>query len=245
MKDIKRIKAGIPGFDELIEKGIPKGYSILLSGGCGTGKTIFCLQSLAYACSKGEKCLYISFEESPLRLKQYMKGFGWGPEKFEMQGLLKIIRLDSFAVSRDVEALLHKAKGELLIEKEVMEMIPKDFKPDRIYVDSITALSVAFSHREEAYRFYVEQLFRYLEGPETTSFLISETEEAPDKLSISGVEEFLADGVIILYHLMKGDLRQRAMEILKMRGTNHVRRLVPFEISSKGIKVHTEKKISA
>lgn len=74
---------------------------------------------------------------------------------------------------------------------------------------------------------------------------LNETEEAPDKLSISGVEEFLADGVIILYHLMKGDLRQRGLEILKLRGTNHVRRLVPFEITDKGIKIHHNKKISA
>lgn len=239
----ERIKTGIPGFDDMVEKGIPRGYSILLSGGCGTGKTIFCLQSMRYACSRGEKCLYISFEESPERLKRHMKNFGWNPEKLENEGLMRIIRLDSFSVSRDVEALFHKAKGELMIEKEILEMVPKDFKPDRIFIDSITALAVAFSNREDAYRFYVEQFFRYLETHGTTTFLISETEEAPDKLSISGVEEFLADGVIILYHLLKGSFRQRAVEILKMRGTSHMRGLIPFDIEKKGIMAYPTKKL--
>lgn len=159
-----RLKIDIPGFPTMV-KYIKKSSVILLSGGCDTGKTIFCLQTMNYACSKGEKCLYISFEESPLRLKQHMRNFGWTPEKYETEGLMKIIRLDSFSVSRDVEALFHKAKGELLIEKEVLELIPENFKPDRIFIDSITALAVAFAQREEAYRFYVEQLFRYLEGP--------------------------------------------------------------------------------
>lgn len=234
-KNSDSIKIGIPGFDDLVEKGIPRGYSILLSGGCGTGKTIFCLHSMNYACSKGEKCLYISFEESPERLKKHMRNFGWKPEKYEMQGLMKIIRLDSFSVSRDVEALFHKAKGELLIEKEILELIPEGFKPDRIFIDSITALAVSFTQREDAYRFYVEQLFKYLERLQTSCFLISETEEAPDKLSISGVEEFLADGVIIFYHLVGKDTRERAAEILKMRGASHARRMVPFDIGKKGM----------
>jgi len=242
-KETERIKIGIPGFDELVDKGVPKGFSILFSGGCGTGKTIFCLHSMKYACSKGEKCLYISFEESPERLKQHMRNFGWKPDEYEEKGLMKIKRLDSFSVSRDVEALFHKAKGELLIEKEMLDLIPSGFKPDRIFIDSITALAVAFAQREEAYRFYMEQLFRYLEKLETSCFLISETEEAPDKLSISGVEEFLADGVFVFYNVRKGSSRQRALEVLKLRGTPHLNRIVPFDIMNKGISIKSEERI--
>ena len=50
-------------------------------------------------------------------------------------------------------------------------------------------------------RIYIEQLFRFLEGSGATSFLITETEQIPKIFSRSGVEEFLADGVIVLYNL--------------------------------------------
>ena len=62
---------GIEGFDKLFEKGIPKGSSVLISGGAGSGKTIFCLQLAAYHASKGRKCYYMSFEESEEKLLQH------------------------------------------------------------------------------------------------------------------------------------------------------------------------------
>ncbi len=55
------IKVGIPGFDELFERGLPRGISILICGGPGSGKTIYCLQTLYYGASSGEKCLFMSF----------------------------------------------------------------------------------------------------------------------------------------------------------------------------------------
>ncbi|MCK5022798.1 MAG: hypothetical protein KAS04_01360, partial [Candidatus Aenigmarchaeota archaeon] len=63
-KERHYVKVGIDGFDSLFEYGIPKGSSILVAGGAGSGKTIFCLQMIADAAMKGEKCLYMSFEES-------------------------------------------------------------------------------------------------------------------------------------------------------------------------------------
>ena len=57
MEKEEYIRIGVPGFDELIEKGVPKGSSILISGGPGSGKTTFCLQSLVTAAKKGERCL--------------------------------------------------------------------------------------------------------------------------------------------------------------------------------------------
>ena len=85
------IKTGVPGFDELIEKGgMPKGISILVSGGPGSGKTTFCLHTLNYGASNGEKCIYLSFEESSERLKGHMKNFGWNPDELENKGNLII-----------------------------------------------------------------------------------------------------------------------------------------------------------
>ncbi len=240
----KWLKTGITGFDELLENGLPKGSAILLSGGAGSGKTIFALQTLNHAASNGEKCLYLSFEESEKNLKKHMIDFGWDPDSLEKKGLLKIRQADAFDVSTSVEALLAKAKGELLIElDEIPGLMPEGFKPDRLVLDSLSALAAAFSNKEETYRIYIEQLFRYFEKKGVLSFLISETEQLPTKFSEHGIEEFLADGVIVLYNIRRGTVRENAIEILKMRGTKHQKKVVAFQITDKGIVVYPEQEV--
>lgn len=234
------IKTGIPGFDELIESGIPKGASVLVAGGCGTGKTIFCLQTLAHAASHGEKCLYLSFEEPEEHLKQHMEDFGWNWEDLEKKGVLKIVRKEPFELANNIEAMLAKVRGELLIDiNEVLGIIPKGFSPNRVVIDSLSAIGSAFAGKEEGYRLFIEQLFRYFESISTTTFLVSETEQIPTKYSPTGVEEFLADGVIVLYNIKKDDVRTTAIEVLKMRGARINKKIVPFQIiSGKGIEVY-------
>ena len=80
-KGKKYIMTGIPGFDELLEEGIPEGANLLVAGGTGSGKTIFCLQALVNKAREGRKCLYMSFEESEEKLKDHMDDFGWNPEE--------------------------------------------------------------------------------------------------------------------------------------------------------------------
>ena len=248
-KSIKQefVRTNIPGFDSLLESGIPKGASVLVAGGAGSGKTIFCLQSLAYAASQGEKCLYLSFEEPEQRLKQHMEDFGWDWQKLEKEGNLRIMRKDPFLLTGSIEAMLAKAKGELLIDiNEVLEIIPEDFIPSRIVLDSLSAIAAAFSLQEQSYRIFIEQLFRYLESIQATTFLISETEQVPTTYSKSGEEEFLADGVIVIYNIKKGDTRISAIEVLKMRGVKIKKKIVPFLIQTKkGIEVYPEETVFA
>ncbi len=230
------IKTGVPGFDELLTKGIPKGVSNLVAGGPGSGKTIFCLQTLYYGALNGEKCLYVSFEESVERLKQHMMDFGWNLKN--IKGSLRILRVDPFKISRAVEALLAKAKGELLIEFEsIPEIFEENYKPDRIVLDSLSALGAAFYGIEGGYRVYIEQLFKLFEKLGVTSFLISETDQVPTVYSRTGIEEFLSDGVIVFYNVKRGNMRVRACEVLKMRGVKHEKKIVPFEVGDKGIVV--------
>ena len=240
------IKTGVEGLDSLFEegRGIPKGTSVLIVGGPGTGKTLFCLHMLNYAVNKGEKCLYLSFEESTERLKQHMRDFGWDPDRLEKKGLLVIKRIDPYEISRSIEALLAQARGELLIEVEgISSFIPKDFKPDRIILDSVTALTAAFASSDSSYRSYIEQSFLFMEKLGATSFLISETEDAPKKLSPSGIEEFLADGVIILYNIRNEGVRERAVEIFKMRGSKFQEKIVAYQITDTGVVVYPQQQV--
>ena len=113
------VKTGVPGFDELIARGIPKGSSVLLAGGPGSGKTTFALQTVSYAAANGEKCLYLTFEEDKERLEQHMSDYNWNPKKLQEEGNLIIKKMDPFQVGRSVEALLAKASGELVIELDL------------------------------------------------------------------------------------------------------------------------------
>jgi KaiC/GvpD/RAD55 family RecA-like ATPase len=234
-------KTGISGFDELFEKGIPKGNAVLVAGGCGSGKTIMCLQMLADAARRGEKCLYMSFEESEGRLRNHMKDFGWDPEGLEKSGNLLIKRFSIFDIARSIDALLAKKKGELLIDVKPL-ILPEGFRPDKVVVDSLTSIASAFAGND-SYRSYVEQLFRFFEEMGTTSFLITETEQIPKIFSPTGVEEFLADGVVVLYNIRKGDIRENAIEVLKMRGARHKKKIVAMQVTSRGIEVYPEQEV--
>lgn len=236
------IVTGISGFDRLFEYGIPKGTAVLIAGGAGSGKTIFCLQTLGYHANQGKKCFYMSFEESEERLMQHMKDFGWDADRLVKSGNLKIQRYSPFDITRSVDAMLAKEKGELLIDIEPV-IIPKSFRPDFVVIDSVTSVGSAFTGREDSYRIYIERLFRFLEKLESTNFLITETKQMPEIFSMTGVEEFLADGVIVLYNIRRGDVRERALEVLKMRGANHLKKIVAMQITEKGIVIYPEQEV--
>jgi len=236
------VKTGVPGFDELFEKGIPKGSAVLVAGGAGSGKTIFCLQALEYNASHGKKCVYMSFEESEERLTSHMKNFGWDAEKLIKADQLKIQRFSPFDITRSVDAMLAKEKGELLIDIDPV-ILPEGFKPDMIVLDSLTAVASAFTGREDSYRIYIEQLFRFFEKIGCTSFLITETKQIPEIFSSTGVEEFLADGVIVLYNIKRGNIKESAIEVLKMRGEKHQKKIVAMQITGKGLVVYPEQEV--
>ncbi len=184
----------------------------------------------------------MSFEESEKRLKEHMKDFGWDADSLMKKGNVKIQRMSPFDISRSVDAMLAKEKGELLIDLDPV-LLPQSFKPEIIILDSLTAVASAFTGKEDSYRIYIEQLFRFFEKIGATAFLITETKQIPEIFSTSGVEEFLADGVIVLYNFKQGDVRENAVEVLKMRGEKHQKKIVAMQITSKGIVVYPEQEV--
>lgn len=237
----ERVKTGIDGLDDnLIKDGIPRGANIIITGGPGSGKTTLCLQILAYHASRGKKCLYMSFDESESRLEQDMRDFGWNPEKLKKSGNLKIQMFNPFDITRSVDALLMKEKGELLIDIDPI-LLPPNYTPDFIVVDSLTAISSAFTENDNSRRLYIEQLFRLFNKIGATSFLITEASHIPTAFNATGAEEFLADGIIALYNTKKGNTRQKALEVIKLKGVHHSETMVSFDIGNNGIKIHSKK----
>src|SRR3989338_6265400 len=245
------VRTNVSGFDQLFEKGygIPEGGSVLIEGGPGSGKTIFCLASVVSMCKMGKKCLYMSFEEPEEKLLDHMRHFNWDVDSLIKKGLLRIKRFDAIDVSRSVEALLSAAKKELLIEIDPV-LFPRDFKPEFVVIDSLTSISSAFSGHESRFRIYMEQLFRYLENNKITNFLIREV-ATPSHIGATYKEEgeavsFLSDGIVVLYNVIyENGGRACALEVLKMRGASFEKKIVEFKIiNNKGIEVNPNKVIS-
>lgn len=236
------LRTGVDGLDKLFDDGIRRENVNLIAGNPGSGKSIFSLQVLDHAASNGEKCLYMSFEESPDALKSHMEDFGWDAEKHIDNGNLVIETYDPFNVSRTVEALFRKQSGELEIDTKPLifgDMDEDEEEFDRVIVDSLSAISAGFGSDSKNYRLYIRELFNLFREVGVTAFVIAESQTIPDQITESGQAEFLADGVLLIYKQMSS----RGMQIYKMRGSNFEEKIAPMTIEGGvGINVRPDDK---
>jgi KaiC/GvpD/RAD55 family RecA-like ATPase len=80
---LDRVKSGVPGFDDLVDGGFPKGFAVLLSGAPGTGKSIFGLHFLKEGIKNGESCAYVTYSQSPKDILDQASMFGWDLQMVE------------------------------------------------------------------------------------------------------------------------------------------------------------------
>ena len=99
-----RVPTGQPKLDSLMEGGFLKNNVYLITGGTGTGKTIFCLQFLWEGLKRGEPCVYLSLEEEPEDIKADARQFGWDLDEYEEKGLFRLMFHDPFET--DVSSIL-------------------------------------------------------------------------------------------------------------------------------------------
>jgi len=235
-------------FDKLVARGgLKRGDTILLSGGAGTGKTTFGMQSLYYGALNGEKGVYLTLEETAEKIKEnMMENFGWDLDTLESEDKLAIIKIDPLTIARAVEATLTKERGGLYIEFDQFDLpfqFNLPFKPDKVVVDSLSALSIAFLENEQGFRQYLRHLFETLEKYNSVNIVLGETEQQPNIYSRSGIEEFLADGVMVFYNIKIHNIRQRALEILKLRSSAHERKITPYNITSNGFEIYIDQEL--
>lgn len=236
----------IEGFDSLFaEGGIPKGNSVLIAGGTGTGKSTLCRQICYNQVLKGKNCMYVSFEESKERIIKSMESFGWNVKKYIEQSNLLIQKVNPLDILRMKFGSIGGSGSATELSYKIKPLIiPKDFNPSVIVVDSLTAIIAASVTKDKNYRVYLQQLFSFFEETGATSFLITETDPIPTRYSETGIEEFLADGIIVIYNLQKENIRKNAIEILKMRYSQHEKKAVLMQITEKGIQISPNTTIS-
>ena len=237
---------GIPGFDDLFSNGgIPQGNAVMVAGGPGTGKSIFCRQICYNLISEGKRCMYVSFEETKDRIKRSMKSFGWNDvDSYVDSGQFLIQKINPLDVLRMKFGSLGGSGSATELSYKIKPLvIPKGFDPEVIVVDSLTAIIAASVTKEKNYRVYLQQLFSFFEETGATSFLITETDPLPTRFSDSGIEEFLADGILVLYNVHRQTGRQSAIEVLKMRYGKHAKKIVTMDITEQGMLVHPDQQI--
>jgi KaiC/GvpD/RAD55 family RecA-like ATPase len=250
------LKTRVSTFDDLISrKGIERGNTILVSGGCGTGKTVLTLQSVYNGALAGERGIYVSLVEEPDKIRRHMKAnFGWDVEALEAKGLMSIQKIDPFALADDITSMYENERNITAPDAGLFNTVREDislvdsrkikipFKPDRIAIDSISSLEAAFTNKD-CYRTYLQAMLDALNKHNSVNFLLSEIEQEPDTYSKTGIEEFLVDGVVVLYNLRKGQVRRRALEILKLRCSDHVKEIIPYMIGENGIVIMPNEKV--
>lgn len=216
---IERVSTGIPGLDELMEGGFVKGSVILITGGTGTGKTTFCAQFIWEGLQKGEPGVYITLEEDPDDIKNDIKRYGFDFDKYEREGIFKMVYQNPFEVS-DISSATVDAINAV--------------KAKRVVLDPISIVGM-YMKDPAVLRKRLFEIVRLLKKTGTTTMISSEIEENSKTLSREGVIEFVVDGVIVLNYFGMGEVSERSLIIRKYRRTKHGMDIYPLEITTKGI----------
>ncbi len=243
---IPRLKTGITGLDELIEGGFPDGRIVLVTGGCGTGKSIFALQYLySGATDFGEPGVYVTFDEMPDKIRQDMLQFGWNLKALEDSGKFAIIDATSARAGTPSDEEHAMLPGQLDVDRLFVEVmtVARNIGAKRIAVDSVPAMAFHLDEPSEI-RKSILKLAYVVSRSGLTAVITSEVPEqslgSGQSLHFSkyGVEEYVSDGVIMLNFLgLGGSNNTRTIYVRKLRGTKHSTEIHPMEITDKGIVV--------
>ncbi len=224
-QDAGKVSTGIQNFDSLIDGGFEKNSTNLVVGGAGSGKSIFATQFIIGGMKKGEKCLYITFEEKKEQFYQHMLKFGWDLAEYEKKGLFTFLEYTPIKV----KTMLEEGGGSI-------ESIILRKKVSRVVIDSITSFALLFNNELEKKEAALS-LFNMISNWGCTSFLTLEEELInKDEFGAKSME-FEVDSIVLLYYNMAQGKRERYLEILKMRGTKHSNRIHKFEIGKNGIAI--------
>lgn len=235
---IERVPTGIPGLDKLVEGGIPRGSVVLVLGSAGTGKTISVLQFLVNGAKRGEKGIYITFEQKPKDLYAQASMFGWDLQELEKQKKLKIVRLEStsFAVLRDLIETVKKDGYKNLVLDSITSIVnaPEDKKSLSDYLvlvgDWRPPLELS---RKGVDRAKAKAIIDALKELGLTVLITGEAAKSAPTESKDEATDFAVDGVIILQHLTSVGATNRTLTVDKLRQTKIDDAVYPMEINAK------------
>jgi len=219
----EKLSIGVRGIDDMLNGGAYIGDTTLVAGPTGSGKTILGLHFVHEGAKNGEKCLIAGFEESKEVLFRTANGIGFDFDKFEEMGLIKYV---SFTIHDFIPA-----RYKAMIKKEVEEGGIK-----RILIDSLSSYILAFETDAEE-RDHLLTLLSIFRANAATALMTYETHDMLGAVRITEAGlSFIVDNVILLRYVEISSGMEKAVSILKTRGSDHEKHIKQFDIKQgKGI----------
>jgi len=240
------VPTGVKGVDLLLDKkGIPKGYTVLVLGAPGSGKTTFGLQYLKAGVERGENGVYVSMDELPEMLMTNADKLGLGITDLVNRGKIAIVDASPIRV---LPAKVKLGSAEMgrrefalaTLITSVADAVQRN-KASRMVIDPVSTLTVHFSEDYER-RVALLDLLAAVSRIGCTTLLLSELSE-PSLDRKYQFDEFITHGVIILTRVLNESAFTKVFSIEKMRGVAHDTQPHPYRIAEGGIEVFPEEQI--
>jgi len=226
----ERISTGNAQLDAMVDGGLFRDSVVLVSGAAGTGKSLLMTSFVAAGARLGERCLVFAFEERKEQLFRNARGWGFGFEAMERDGLLRIV-----AVYPEVGTL---EEHLVAISAEIEE-----FQPKRVAVDSLSALERVGT--VDGFRKFVVSLSATFKDRALTALMTSTT---PTFLGGASHSEShlstVTDLIILLRHVEREGSLRRGLVVLKMRGSRHDKDVREFTVDSRGMHIDPASTVS-
>jgi circadian clock protein KaiC len=227
---LQKTPTGIEGLDEVTQGGLPTGRTTLICGSAGSGKTVFGLEFLVHGIlDYGEPGVFLAFEETAKDLAQNVASFGYDLDQLQNDGKLAIDHV--FIERSEIEET-----GEYDLEGLFIRLgnAVDTVKAKRVVLDTIEVLFAGLQN-QSIIRSELRRLFRWLKDRGLTAIVTGERGEGA--LSRYGLEEYVADCVILLDHRVTEQISTRRLRVVKYRGSLHGADEYPFLMGDSGISV--------
>lgn len=217
----ERVSSGTPQLDEMLGgQGFFRGSTVLITGTAGTGKSTLAAAFVNAACRRGERAVYIAFEESPAQIQRNMRSVGMNLQRWVRADLLHFVA--HRPTSHGYEAHLTE-----------LHRVVREFHPSIIVLDPVTDLGNIGTGIEV--RSMLSRAIDYLKSEGITSMFTSLTEDTDQaERSEVGISS-LIDTWILLRNIESNGERNRGLYVLKSRGMAHSNQIREFHLSDRGI----------
>ena len=222
----KRISTGVKGLDEMLGGGFLPRSMVLVRGAPGTGKTSLALQFLIHGATKqNESGLLISFEEFPSSLYRDAETLGWDIGDLETSGKLHLMFTSPKVFLASLESPDSRL-NRMILEENIQ----------RLVLDSVSHFDRLTDDAHELRRMYTS-VANGLRREGITGMLLGEEGRSMYRRAFKGGISFIVDAIIMMRYVEIESAMQRAIMVLKMRGSNHAKEIRRYEIKTGGLEV--------
>ena len=220
---IVRLKTGVEGIDKLLEGGIPEGFFVAVTGEPGCGKTIFSIHFIYQGVLDGDKCIYVTTEESRESIMRQAAQFSMNFEKAIEEK--KLIVIDAL-MGREDRWSLQSLDMEALVDKIIEAKKELGYGRARVAIDSLSAFWLDKPAMARRYSYFIKKV---LSKWNFTIIAVSQYAITTAESFGWGVEH-IADGIIRFRRILRSGELKRFIVVEKMRQTNHSRYLYEIDI---------------